>query len=453
MKRHALFVGVDNYDDKTIRPLRFSIADASVLADRFNGLGYKTRLLPNPTGAELKKAVIEESEGLGQGDVFLFFFAGHGFTAQDGSHLLFCRDDIQRLLRRNAAGVKVDALEELTSDRGFHRAFLLDSCRTDCLAGIEGRGNGATRDLDFIAMPEYTKESGSYFLLRACDKFRPSLEFDKIGHGLFTQGLLDAMAAHDSRLAFCDTSFAEAIRVKMAEIQRDYNVIDPQRPSLGDCSGPLFSLFDKGVHISVVPVATQSLHLVVCPSCGFRNLEEETFRCRVCGRDHLCHRHYDEAENCCADCALRRKAEREEVQRRSRSQNSEHHARVPTGGAEKFSVVLRGFGTDKTSVFKELQKYYSISLLEIKRAFKTVPAIVMRSVPMDTAERCKFQLERVGAEVEVGRDSVFDEILRGSWRRASYNHTAETIRVIAISAILLGGTYVLAKLLVWWLFT
>ena len=33
-----------------------------------------------------------------------------------------------------------------------------------------------------------------------------------------------------------------------------------------------------------------------------------------------------------------------------------------------------------------------------------------------------------------------------------YNHTAETIRIITISAVLLGGTYVLAKLLVWWLF-
>lgn len=453
MKRHALFVGVNKYDDKTIRDLKFSIPDASVLADRFKALGYKTRLLPDPTGAELMQAVTDESEGLRRGDVFLFFFAGHGFTAQDGSHLLFCRDHRQRLLRTNSAGVKVDALEALTDGGGFHRAFLLDSCRTDCFAGREGRGNGITRDLDFVTMPECTEESGSYFLLRSCDKFRPSLELDGIGHGLFTQALLDAMDARDGRLAICDTSFAEAIRVKMADIQRAYNVIDPQRPSLGDCSGPQFSLFDNGVLISAAPVATQSTHMVVCPSCGFRNAEDETFRCRVCGRDHLCHRHYDEANNCCADCALRRKAEREEVPRKSRSQNSEHHARVPTGETEKFSVVLRGFGTDRSSVFKELQKYYSVSLLEIKRAFKTVPAIVMRSVPMDTAERCKFQLERVGAEVEIGRDSVFDAVFSEPRHRPNYNHAAETIRIITISVILLGGTYVLAKLLVWWLFT
>lgn len=449
MKRHALFVGVNKYDDKTIRDLKFSIPDASVLADRFKGLGYKTRLLPDPTGAELKKAVIDESEGLGHGDVFLFFFAGHGFTAQDGSHLLFCRDDIQCLLRRNAAGVKVDALEELTSDRGFHRAFLLDSCRTDCFAGIEGRGSGTTRDLDFVAMPECTKESGSYFLLRSCDKFRPSLEFDEIGHGLFTQGLLDAMAAHDSRLAFCDTSFAEAIRVKMAEIQRTYNVTDPQRPSLGDCSGPQFSLFDKGVHVSAVPVATQSKHLVVCPSCGFRNVEEETFRCRVCGRDHLCHRHYDEVENCCADCALKCKAEREEAQRKRRVQNNEQYGRTSIGVTEKFSVVIRGFGVNKPSVLKELQKFYRVSLSEIKRSFQSVPAIVMRSVSKDDAERCKFQLENVGADVAIGHDGFFDEMLHGTKKRKLFDN--EAVYIITVSAVLLGGTYVLAKLLVWWL--
>ena len=281
MKRHALFVGVNKYDDKTIRDLKFSIPDASVLADRFKALGYKTRLLPDPTGAELMQAVTDESEGLRRGDVFLFFFAGHGFTAQDGSHLLFCRDHRQRLLRTNSAGVKVDALEDLTSDGGFHRAFLLDSCRTDCFAGIEGRGSGTTRDLDFVAVPEYTKESGSYFLLRSCDKFRPSLEFDKVGHGLFTQGLLDAMAAHDSRLAFCDTSFAEAIRVKMADVQRTYNVTDPQRPSIGECSGPVFSLFDKSYLTPAAQVVLQPISPCVATADdadGSKRLAEDNFQ-------------------------------------------------------------------------------------------------------------------------------------------------------------------------------
>ncbi len=251
MKRHALFVGVNNYEDADIRPLRYSVPDASVLADRFKRLGYKTWLLSDPTGAELKKAVIKSVKGLGFGDIFLFFFAGHGFTAQDGAHLLFCRDDMQRLLRVNAAGVKVDALEALTDGGGFHRAFLLDSCRTDWFVGMEGRGNGITRDLDVVSMPKYTSKSGSFFLLRSCDKFRPSLEFEALGHGLFTQGLLDAMDNHDVRLANCDTLFATAIRVKMENLQHANNSGVQQRPSVGECSGPVFSLFDNSFFADV----------------------------------------------------------------------------------------------------------------------------------------------------------------------------------------------------------
>ncbi len=320
MKRHALFVGVNTYDDPSIRPLRFSVPDASVLADRFGRLGFKTRLLPDPTGAELKSAVEDSVAGLGPGDVFLFFFAGHGFTAQDGAHLLFCKDDRQKLLRVNGAGVRVDALEALTDDGGFHRAFLLDSCRTDCLAGAGARG-AATRDLDFVAMPASSAGSGSFFLLRSCDKFRPSLELDDLGHGLFTQGLLDAMEARDSRLAACDTSFASAIRDQMEVLQRRHHVMEPQRPSLGEVSGGGFALFQEGFlqtgrPLPAAPGAAVPA-LVECPVCGKMNRPEETFRCRECGRRNLCLRHQDEETFLCADCV--RKA-REEAEREAREE-------------------------------------------------------------------------------------------------------------------------------------
>lgn len=350
MKRHALFVGVNTYDDKSIRKLRYSIPDASVLADRFRGLGYKARLLSDPTGAELKSAVVESVDGLGHGDVFLFFFAGHGFTAQDGAHLLFCRDDMQRLLRVNAAGVRVDALEALTEGGGFHRAFLLDSCRTDCFAGMEGRGGGVTRDLDFVAVPECTEESGSYFLLRSCDKFRPSLELDGIGHGLFTQALLDAMDARDGRLASCDTSFAMAVGAKMSDIQQSYNVNVHQRPSMGECSGPVFSLFENGFLAFAEQVTPRQLPafsrtapaLVVCPVCGKKNHPEDTFKCRECGRDNLCLRHQDEKTFLCINCAenMTRKSVEEVEQRHSDAQGQLLKTRSRHGEKE-FSIITR----------------------------------------------------------------------------------------------------------------
>ena len=314
MKRHALFVGVNNYMDNDIRNLRYSIPDAAVLADRFKGFGYKTRLLSDPTSAELRAAVLDSIDGLGRGDVFLFFFAGHGFTAQDGSHLLFCRDDIQKLLRVGNAGVKVDALEMLTCEGGFHRAFFLDSCRTDCFTGVENRGNEETRDLDFVKIPEPTDETGSYYLLRSCDKFRPSLEIKELGHGLFTQGLLDAIDARDRRLGGCNTDFATAVSVKMADRQKQYNVDISQRPSIGEFSGSVFSLFDDEFFSDIEKsdlstmqssprVSTATLTYVECPICGKKNKVEDTFKCRQCGSDNLCLRHQDEKTFLCFSCA------------------------------------------------------------------------------------------------------------------------------------------------------
>jgi hypothetical protein len=349
MKRHALFVGVNNYMDKDIRNLRYSIPDAAVLADRFKGFGYKTRLLSDPTSAELRAAVLGSIDGLGRGDVFLFFFAGHGFTAQDGSHLLFCRDDIQKLLRVGNAGVKVDALEMLTCEGGFHRAFFLDSCRTDCFTGVENRGNEETRDLDFVKIPEPTDETGSYYLLRSCDKFRPSLEIKELGHGLFTQGMLDAIDARDRRLGGCNTDFATAVSVKMADRQKQYNVDISQRPSIGEFSGPVFSLFDenffgaiKQSDLSITKSPTQVSQFlsvetstyVTCPICGKKNKPEDTFKCSQCGSDNLCLRHQDEKTFLCFNCAeiVKQKVVTGEMERKEAKQDSVKRVQLWEGG-------------------------------------------------------------------------------------------------------------------------
>jgi len=113
MKRHALFVGVNHYDGKAFKNLQYSISDAVALSGVFATRGFDVEVLDNPKAEVVFGAVERNTSDLGSGDVFFFFFAGHGFTSPDGAHLLFCRDDMQRLLRVNAAGVRVDALEAL----------------------------------------------------------------------------------------------------------------------------------------------------------------------------------------------------------------------------------------------------------------------------------------------------------------------------------------------------
>ena len=353
MRRYALFVGVNSYDDKAIRPLRYSIPDASVLADRFGRLGFKTSLLPDPTHQQLLAAVEDATAGLGRGDVFLFFFAGHGFTAQDGAHLLFCRDDRKRMLCVNSAGIRVDALELLTGEGGFHRAFLLDSCRSDAFADEDARGS-ETRDLDLVAMPETTDGDGTFFLLRSCDRFQPSLEIAGFGHGLFTQGLLEAMDAGEPALALCGDAFAGAVREHMDVLARRESIAARQRPS-SEINGPAFPLFGEGVFAPSTTVskskplfaAVSAPALVVCPVCGRKNEQKDTFRCRECGRDNLCLRHQDAESFLCYECEAEWKQKAEAAERarkaheRAEAERKAAEAAMPKAGDTK-TIVLPG---------------------------------------------------------------------------------------------------------------
>ena len=103
MKRHALFVGVNDYADNAFKNLRYSLSDAVALSGAFAARGFDVEVLSNPKADAVLGAVERKASGLGPGDVFLFFFAGHGFTSPDGSHLLICSNDRLAYLRHNRA--------------------------------------------------------------------------------------------------------------------------------------------------------------------------------------------------------------------------------------------------------------------------------------------------------------------------------------------------------------
>lgn len=306
MKRRALFVGVDTYKDVAIKDLHFSCTDASILKDRFeNKIGFETKLLTNPGKTDVISSILEMINGLERDDVFLFFFAGHGVTNKNNSHLLLCKDDFKSCLSADLAGINVDSLVEMTKG-AFHRAFILDSCRSDCYTDIQHRGDVTLRDLDFIKKPDIENGSGSYFLLRSCDKFMPSIEIKDLSNGLFTAGLIKAIDNRDERLKCCGTDFMNAISDRMNEIREKHKVDIEQRPSLGECCG-VFSLFSDSFFDNTADAekkqTSEIQSIVICPVCGKKNRPEETFKCKRCGRDNICLWHQDKKTYLCTECS------------------------------------------------------------------------------------------------------------------------------------------------------
>ena len=282
MKRKALFVGVNNYQDPQIRNLSCSVRDAISMHDIFEELGYETDLLENPGKGDVFQAVKKMTDDMTAGDQFLFYFAGHGFT-DSGQHLLFCADDVYAHLRFHRAGIPFDLIELETRKGGFGRAFLLDACQSDFLTGTRGEDT-TTRDLVAIGdmVPKEEDAPGAFYVLRQSR----------------SEGVELALGE-----ALCD-----AVTGKMRCIATKEGMAVVQTPEFAK-SGLAQILLEGGRRKTSAQWASAS-QIVLCPVCGRHNPATDTFKCSVCGTDHLCMAHLSDMVGVCASCAKKEKEAR-----------------------------------------------------------------------------------------------------------------------------------------------
>ena len=298
MKRKALFVGVNEYQDERIENLRFAVGDASEIQAQFKMSGFETRLLPNPSRGDVEKWVEAMTSGLGAGDVFVFYFAGHGYTSPGGSdELLFCRDDKYANLQYNRAGIPFSMLRDKTLRNGQNSIFILDACRSNFFSGQ--RGKAKPRDLvsmsAMMGNPGSPRRRGAYAIWRSCGSGQSALELESLGHGIFTYAIDRVMT--ESREKGVELVFGDDF---LRQVYERMGTTDQKPESDKTVDWPRIVLIEG--RKQTVSDATYS-KTVTCPVCGFQNEEPATFRCRVCGRDHLCKRHYEKTANCCSECA------------------------------------------------------------------------------------------------------------------------------------------------------
>jgi len=323
MKYRALAVGVDNYADPEIRNLEYACADADAVGEALQSFGFRVQLLKNPVRTGFEDALRNEFADLARGDVFVLFFAGHGFSVNGGQDRLFFADDQWKMLRHSYAGVPFDVIREYTDGKGVHLVFLLDACRSDFQTGVRGT-DIETRDLcplRKMAVGEDSRSSVSIF--RSCKAYQYSRELPRTesepGHGLFTAAflrVLEGARAEKGRIRF-DCNLCRSIAGEMGSIIRERGYSGRQEPEF-EASGDATVVLDPGgktvelVTCSPQPGSAASMPFaatVVCSKCGKRNVADDTFKCLVCGDDFICQSHYSSKHRCCEDCA--RKLERD----------------------------------------------------------------------------------------------------------------------------------------------
>ena len=321
MKRKALFIGVNEYEDPQIRDLNYSLSDAHALKTLFELLGYETDILENPVKSDVFSTVRKMTRDRAAGDLFFLYFAGHGWTTTTGKHLLFCSDDMYEDLRYEYnVGIPFDILKKRTETGGYNRAFVLDACRSDFITGTRG-DDATTRDLRPIG--ELVKDAptkSSLAVLRSCSKYEHALEIASRKQGLFTLAMMDVLRASmevGTELLFGE-SLCDAVTQKMADIARAEGIVATQTPEFAKSGIAQVLISGRKVSSTASPSGTPTL--VVCPVCGKKNDPRETFKCRECGSDNLCLRHQDDVTYLCTECSDAQRKARDESERKAEAE-------------------------------------------------------------------------------------------------------------------------------------
>jgi len=197
MKRSALFIGVNHYQDPEISNLEYAESDATELYALFkHKAGYDDVVsLLSPDSDELLDTACRMVSNLGKGDLFLLFFAGHGYV-YDSKYLLLCSKAYYSRLEYLYHTVALEMLKNETYKSGLHRVFILDACRSNLLKGERGTANSGLRDVTAIKRIATVDESdtGSLAILCSCDEGQQSREIKDLRQGIFSRALMEELS-------------------------------------------------------------------------------------------------------------------------------------------------------------------------------------------------------------------------------------------------------------------
>ena len=196
MKRVGLFVGVDRYKDIGITQLRCAVKDATSLMASFSKAQYDNveSLLNDDARCEdiLSKAE-NMVESLNSGDLFVFYFSGHG-REFGSSHYLIGPTGRANAELYQVGSLSLSSLVAVTNKPGVNRLFILDCCRSNLLADRSGSFScSVSRNiaLNELVQGNSNKNIIPPLILNSCSTGEQA--FEKEDHGFFTEALLKSI--------------------------------------------------------------------------------------------------------------------------------------------------------------------------------------------------------------------------------------------------------------------
>lgn len=277
-RRWALVVGVDHYDSTSISPLSFAGADAKEFARALTEVGGFSRdrvilmtsesdVNQRPTSENILEWLENMRREVGPGDIFVFFFSGHGVVRGDESYLVTSNTKLGSdvLMKKSALAVR-EVQEALKGIRATHLLQIVDACRNDPTASRGIADNKMSprlsRDLAVVAArpPQAASSASCTATLFACSVNQRSYEGYK-GHGYFTYFLVEGLRGEARDRARQDgavtlNSLVEYVATKVPETVRLHEHGQEQVPIAKiEGTGQAFVLSTPGGSTAYVPAS------------------------------------------------------------------------------------------------------------------------------------------------------------------------------------------------------
>ena len=193
----AVVVGIETYRSAgidTVASVPYARADAeefaATLREAYSDIEVDVKLLVNENASliSLQDNIDSQIEALRDNDLFVFYYAGHGFCGQDGNRLAAW--DISRLeISSTTLLLRDEILEPLQRREHAGSLMFLDACA----AGLSAVRGGEIDNLD-VAEIEASSDCGpNCGVFLSCSPGEKSYASVKRGHGVWTNFLLQAM--------------------------------------------------------------------------------------------------------------------------------------------------------------------------------------------------------------------------------------------------------------------
>lgn len=187
---HGLFMGVNRHASAAISELRFAEADATSLHALFTdtlGAGAELLVGESATRSAIQSRFVALSD-CGPDDVVVFTFSGHGSE----THELVTYDaDIDDLA---STCIPLSALTEwFSAIPARHLVCVLDCCFSGAMGAKVLTLDALPRDLRSEEVELSAMAGDGRLILTASTARQPAWEYTRLGHGLLTHHLLEAL--------------------------------------------------------------------------------------------------------------------------------------------------------------------------------------------------------------------------------------------------------------------